>query len=721
MKAIKLLIVLGIVTLKSFADEGMWLPFLLESLNQKDMKAMGMKINAADIYDINKGSLKDAVVQFGGGCTGEIISNQGLVLTNHHCGFSYIQRLSTLEHNYVNDGLFTKNTTDELPAVGLSVTFISRMQDVTSTILKGITNTLTEDERQSQIDKNISDYKASLKKESYEAATIRPFYNGNMYILIVSVVYTDIRLVAAPPQSIGAYGADTDNWVWPRHAADFSVFRIYADANNKPAAYSPSNKPFTPKKSLNISMSGVNEGDFTMVMGFPGRTNEYLPAIAVKQTLETNNPLKINIRNQVLKAQKSYMQNDATIKLQYGSKYAGIANAWKKWIGENLGLQQSNAVQKKLAYENTFTQKINANPSWKATYGTLLPQLNDLYKQAEPYFYTRDAFNETIGNCEILTQGVQLNNLEKLLEANNDEKINKEKLAIIDRMKGFYKDYNTKVDAAVLQQVLTLYINKVNTSYWGTTTTQIMEYYKNDITAIVNDVFANSFIINKEKLESLMQQTDNKLIYNTLSNDKGYRLANALRQGFVVNAASNINNLQAQINTLQRQYMQAQIVVMAGVRNFYPDANSTLRVTYGKAKGYQAKDAVTYAYRTYLDGVIEKYIPNDYEFDTPKKLRELYQAKDYGQYGINGKMPVCFIAANHTTGGNSGSPAFDAYGNLVGLNFDRAWEGTMSDINYDPTICRNIMVDIRYVLFIIDKFGGASQLIKEMNLVTVKK
>ena len=721
MKAIKLLIVLGIVTLKSFADEGMWLPFLLESLNQKDMKAMGMKINAADIYDINKGSLKDAVVQFGGGCTGEIISNQGLVLTNHHCGFSYIQRLSTLEHNYVNDGFFTKNTTDELPAVGLSVTFISRMQDVTSTILKGITNTLTEDERQSQIDKNISDYKASLKKESYEAATIRPFYNGNMYILIVSVVYTDIRLVAAPPQSIGAYGADTDNWVWPRHAADFSVFRIYADANNKPAAYSPSNKPFTPKKSLNISMSGVNEGDFTMVMGFPGRTNEYLPAIAVKQTLETNNPLKINIRNQVLKAQKSYMQNDATIKLQYGSKYAGIANAWKKWIGENLGLQQSNAVQKKLAYENTFTQKINANPSWKATYGTLLPQLNDLYKQAEPYFYTRDAFNETIGNCEILTQGVQLNNLEKLLEANNDEKINKEKLAIIDRMKGFYKDYNTKVDAAVLQQVLTLYINKVNTSYWGTTTTQIMEYYKNDITAIVNDVFANSFIINKEKLESLMQQTDNKLIYNTLSNDKGYRLANALRQGFVVNAASNINNLQAQINTLQRQYMQAQIVVMAGVRNFYPDANSTLRVTYGKAKGYQAKDAVTYAYRTYLDGVIEKYIPNDYEFDTPKKLRELYQAKDYGQYGINGKMPVCFIAANHTTGGNSGSPAFDAYGNLVGLNFDRAWEGTMSDINYDPTICRNIMVDIRYVLFIIDKFGGASQLIKEMNLVTVKK
>ena len=415
------------------------------------------------------------------------------------------------------------------------------------------------------------------------------------------------------------------------------------------------------------------------------------------------------------------MQNDATIKLQYGSKYAGIANAWKKWIGENLGLQQSNAVQKKLAYENTLTQKINVNPSWKATYGTLLPQLNELYKQAEPYFYTRDAFNETIGNCEILTQGVQLNNLEKLLEANNDEKINKEKLAIIDRMKGFYKDYNTKVDAAVLQQVLTLYINKVNTSYWGTTTTQIMEYYKNDITAIVNDVFANSFIINKEKLESLMQQTDNKLIYNTLSNDKGYRLANALRQGFVVNAASNINNLQAQINTLQRQYMQAQIVVMAGVRNFYPDANSTLRVTYGKAKGYQAKDAVTYAYRTYLDGVIEKYIPNDYEFDTPKKLRELYQAKDYGQYGINGKMPVCFIAANHTTGGNSGSPAFDAYGNLVGLNFDRAWEGTMSDINYDPTICRNIMVDIRYVLFIIDKFGGASQLIKEMNLVTVKK
>jgi hypothetical protein len=719
MQKIKIFFILLTISFKALADEGMWLPFLLETLNEKEMKAMGMKINAKDIYDINKGSLKDAIVQFGGGCTGEIISNQGLVLTNHHCGYSYIQKLSTLSNNYIANGYWGKNKEEELPSAGLSVTFISKMEDVTTIILQGITNTLTEQERQSIIDKNIKTFQEKYKKETYENLLLRPFYNGNMYIAIVTVVYTDVRFVGAPPESIGAYGHDTDNWVWPRHAADFSVFRIYADANNKPAAYNINNVPYVPKKSLKISMSGIKEGDFTMVFGFPGRTNEYLPAAAVQQTLEINNPIKIEIRDEVLKIQKSFMQQDENIKLQYGSKYAGIANAWKKWIGENQGLARSGAVQKKLEYEKSFTQKVNANASWKNEYGNTLTDLNELYKNSADYFFVRDAFNETIGNCEILSQGVQLNALERALEKNDNANIEKEKTAVLNRLTAFYKDYSTKVDEAVLAKVVQIYFNKVDSKYWGSTSHKIWNANNKNATAIAKDVFANSFIINIDKLKTFLALPNSEML-KMLQEDIGYALANGLRQGYVVNAASNVNNNQNEINKLQRQYMGAQMAVLKEKR-FYPDANSTLRITYGKVKPYQPKDGVTYDYHTYLDGVMDKYIANDYEFDVPQKLRELYAAKDYGQYGEKGKMPVCFIAANHTTGGNSGSPALDAYGNLVGLNFDRAWEGTMSDINYDASICRNIMVDIRYVLFIIDKFGGATHLIKEMNLVNTKK
>ncbi len=719
MKIVKLFCLLSFVCVKAPADEGMWLPFLLESLNEKEMKAMGMKIKAKDIYDINKGSLKDAIVQFGGGCTGEIISNEGLVLTNHHCGYGSIQRLSTLSSNYIANGYWSKNKEEELPSAGLSVTFISKMEDVTTTILQGVTDKTTEQERQSIIDKNTKLFQEKYKKETYENLLVRPFYNGNMYIAIVTLVYNDIRFVGAPPESIGAYGHDTDNWVWPRHAADFSVFRIYADANNKPAAYNINNIPYVPKKALKISTSGIKEGDFTMVFGFPGRTNEYLPAVAVQQTLEVNNPIKIDIRDGVLKILKTYMQQDENIKLQYGSKYAGIANAWKKWIGENQGLARSGAVQKKLDNEKLFLQKINANPNWKSLYGNVLTDLNDLYKNSSDYFFVRDAFNETIGNCEILSQGVQFNTLEKALEKNDIATIEKEKTAALNRLTSFYKDYSYKVDEVVLAKVLQIYFSKVESKYWGNLTEKIWNANNKDAVVIAKDVFSNSFIINKEKLKIFLALSNSEMLI-ALNNDKGYALANGLRQGFVVNVANTVVNNQNEINKLQRQYMAAQMVVLKEKR-FYPDANSTLRITYGKIKPYQPKDGVTYNYHTYLDGVMDKYIPNDYEFDVPQKLRELYAAKDYGQYGENGKMPVCFIAANHTTGGNSGSPALDAYGNLVGLNFDRAWEGTMSDINYDVNICRNIMVDIRYVLFIIDKFGGATHLINEMNLVKSKK
>ncbi len=716
MKQIKITILLLVFAFKSFADEGMWLPYLLQSLNEKEMKAMGMKINAKDIYAINKGSLKDAIVQFGGGCTGEVISKEGLVLTNHHCGFGSIQRLSTLTNNYITNGFFSKNKNEELLAPGLTVTFISRMEDVSKIVLQGLTKTMTETERQSVIDKNIATYRNTIKLETYETASVKPFYNGNMYVLIISVVYSDIRLVAAPPESIGAYGKDTDNWVWPRHAADFSLFRIYVDANNKPAIYNPNNKPFISKKFLNISMAGVKEGDFTMVFGFPGRTNEYLPSEAVRQTLEKNNPIKIEIREAVLATQKQFMQQDANIKLQYASKYAGIANAWKKWIGENLGLQRSEAVQKKINYEKLFTQKVNANIIWRTEYGAILNNLNNTYKEAESSFYIRDAYNEAVNNSEILTQSLQLIAFANALETSDEESVNKDKQNITARMKSFYKDYNNTVDKTVLEKIVSIYFTKLNAIDIGNAATQIWNSYNKNAAALAKDIFENSFLSNETKFTNFITKPNGELL-GLLKADKAYQLVVAMRNGFMKNTATNVNNFQTAINNLQRQYMQAQMVVMANERKIYPDANSTLRVTYGKVKGYTPKDGATYNYYTTLDGVMEKYIPNNYEYDVPKKLQELYNKKDYGQYGVNGKMPVCFIAANHTTGGNSGSPALNANGNLVGLNFDRAWEGTMSDINYDPSICRNIMVDLRYVLFILDKFGGSGHLIKEMNLV----
>ncbi len=716
MQYLKLFLLFIVLSFKSFADEGMWLPYLLGQLNEKEMKAMGMKITAKDIYDINKGSLKDAIVQFGGGCTGEIISENGLVLTNHHCGYGAIQRLSTLENNYVSNGFWSQQQSAELASPGSSVTFISRMEDVTAMILKDITNTMTEPERQSAIDKRLTELRSTYKKELYENLLIRPFYNGTMYVLIVTVTYTDVRLVGAPPASIGSFGADTDNWVWPRHGGDFSIFRIYAGPDNKPAPYNPSNVPYKPKKSLSISLKGVKEGDFTMVFGFPGRTNEYLPAIAVQQTLELNNPIKIQLRDVVLKAQKGFMQNDAGIKLQYSAKYAGIANSWKKWIGENLGLQSSGAVEKKKAYEQLFQKRVQANPAFVSNYGTVLTDINTLYEAAAPYFYIRDAFNETVGNSEILNQALGYLNLEKMLTTGYTEPIKKEKEALLAAAKAFYKDYSAKVDEQVLAQLLEVYFTKTEDTYHQ----NIVELgyaanYKENAAAIAHTIFENSFLTNIDQLKAAFEKTNDDLLA-MLSNDKAFQLAKLLRNNYVNTAAKKVASYQDDINKLQRIYMQAQMAVMKDKR-FYPDANSTLRITYGKVKGYQPKDGVQYHYYTYLDGVMEKYIPGDYEFDVPEKLRTLYKNKDYGPYGQNGKMPVCFIAANHTTGGNSGSPALNAYGQLVGLNFDRVWEGTMSDINYDVNICRNIMVDIRYVLFIIDKFGGAQRLIKEMKLV----
>ena len=701
------------------ADEGMWLPQLLGKLNESRMKSLGMKINAADIYSINKGSLKDAIVSFGGFCTGEVISSKGLVLTNHHCGFDAIQNHSSLEKNYIRDGFWAKNNAGEIPNKGLFVTFIVRIDDVTKQAMQGVIAGFSEAERQSMIDKNLAGVKKTVQKEATQESFTRGFFEGNQYYLFVTETFKDVRLVGAPPSSIGNFGKDTDNWVWPRHTGDFSMFRIYASKDNKPADYSPENIPYTPKKSLNISLDGVAEGDFTMVFGFPGRTTQYLHSAAVEQIRTINDPAKIAIRDRALKVIDSYMRKDESIKIQYAAKYASIQNAFKKWQGEVLGLTSTNAVGKKQQYEADFQKRVNVNPLFNTKYQHILRDLKAQYTLFEPYGLARDYYTEIVSKIELFTIAGQLNSL--VTAYNKDgEKGYQQRLNVVKPLvESLLEEYSAAVDKSLFEGLMELYVSSQPSANVSPLVKKWLLEGSNSYAALTQKVYAQNYLYSKDGLKTLLERPATDLIKDVQLLDAVVLFAD-MQQSYQSTVQGPSLEIQNRINKLQREYTQAQIDVMTD-KKFYPDANSTLRVTFGNVKSYTARDAVKYDYYTDLDGVMEKYKPGDYEFDVPEKLRALHAKKDYGAYGKNDVMPVCFIATNHTTGGNSGSPALDAYGNLIGLNFDRAWEGTMSDINYDASICRNIMVDIRYVLFIVDKYANAGHLVSEMKLVYPKK
>jgi hypothetical protein len=707
-----------ITCFKSFADEGMWLPQLLQTMNEKDMKKMGMKISAADIYSINKGSLKDAIVSLGGFCTAEVISDKGLILTNHHCGFDAVQNHSTLDHNYIRDGFWAYNMGQELDNPGLFATFIIRIDDITKDVLKDVAKNLSEKERQSLIDKNIAAFKNTVKKESYQDMVIKPFFDGNKYFLFVTETYRDIRLVGAPPSSIGNFGKDTDNWMWPRHTGDFSMFRIYAGKDNKPAPYSPDNVPYQPKRALNISLNGMKEGDFTMVFGFPGSTKEYLHSSAVKQIMEVSDPAKIAIREKALAIMDRMMRSNESIKIQYAAKYATIQNYYKKWMGEVLGLKSKDGVGRKVAFETEFMKRINANPEWKTNYGTVMDDIATAYKEIEPYGYARDYYAEIMPKVELLgIMGAEMNALVTAY-GKDEATYNKRKVDALAKLEDAFKEYNTVVDKKLFESLMEMYVKDQKAENVSPFFLQLLNDKNRSYNALADDVYAQSSFTSFDKIKSLLNGSVADAV-NAIKNDVAFKIYADMAKTYSSNVVPKLNEIQLRINQLQRTYMQAQLDVFKE-KNFYPDANSTLRVTYGNVKGYKPRDAVSFDYYTYLDGVMDKYKPGDYEFDVPQKIIDLYNKKDFGQYGINGRQPVCFIAANHTTGGNSGSPALDAYGNLVGLNFDRVWEGTMSDINYDKDICRNIMVDIRYVLFIIDKYAEAKNIIAELKLVKKK-
>ncbi len=691
---------------------GMWIPSLLEGVNETEMQLLGSKLTAKDIYDVNNSSLKDAIVHFNGGCTSEIISPNGLLLTNHHCGYGAIQSHSSVEHDYLKNGFWAKNYDEELSNPSMSVTFIKRIDDVTEAVFEGVTDDMDEAAKMKLINQNIIKVNKAAKKEAWQDSNIKAFYKGNQYLLFVTEEFKDLRLVGAPPSSIGKFGADTDNWMWPRHTGDFSLFRIYADANNRPAAYSKDNVPYTPKHHLPISLDGVEEGDFTLVFGFPGSTNEYLPAVAVDQIVNVLNPAKIEVRENALKIIDSYMRTDPAVKIKYASKYASTANYWKKWIGENQGLKKSNAVQKKKELESEFS-KIVAEKDL-AGYTTLLADFEKLYKEIESVSLARDYWIEVAyRNVELLGITFRAFQIEQAYLRGGEQGFENAKNAILNRLEGTYKNYSAEVDKPVFEKLVALYAKKSPKAYSPSNLEGV------NFTDLANAIYSTSKLTTLEGAKELLSGTPEEAI-KKLNKDTAYQFGKEFHTTFYNKIEPKFQQLNQQLAAVQKQYMKGLVQVFP-TKRFFPDANSTLRVTYGQVSGYEPRDGVYYNTTTYLEGVMEKFVPNDYEFDVPQKLQDLYDAKDFGDYSENGKMPVNFIGTNHTTGGNSGSPAIDAHGNLIGLNFDRVWEGTMSDYNYDADICRNIMVDIRYVLFIVDKYAGAKNLIEEMTLVHPKK
>ena len=665
MKKIVTLITILVFSVQLVAKEGMWIPMLLNN-NIAEMQAMGCELSAEDIYSVNHSSLKDAIVSFGGFCTGEFISSKGLVLTNHHCGYSEIQKQSSMEHNYLKDGFWARSMDEELKNPGLFVEQLVYMEDVTNSLVnsgdkfKEIEAALIEAKELENPDLN---YK------------VVPFFNNNQFFLLATVKYNDVRLVGAPPSSIGKFGADTDNWVFPRHTGDFSLFRVYDDNGNA----------FTPAQHLKVNIAPRTPGEFTMVFGYPGRTQEYLTAVQMDQLVNVENARRVEIRNVLLSIMDAEMRSDAEVQLKYASKYARIANGWKKWIGQIEGVQFSKGLDRKRKLEAEFTARIAADDALWDTYSGLLNEIAVNTTQIAEGQLKRNEFIETI------YYGMEWFALmSKLQRAKSDLDMN---AAVVEFHQNYSRTVSEKTTAAMLSMALETFPDLLGDMDEATF-----------VSTVHNEI--DSLVVLATKDEPLELAVDAPTANN---------FSTAAFQAFY--AVSPDNELLQRATQLSAQYMRALMEVFPE-RNFYPDANSTLRVTYGKLEGVSPRDAVSYGTTTYLDGAMAKYKPGDYEFDVPSKLIELYDNKDYGQYAENGKLPVCNIASNHTTGGNSGSPVLNARGELIGLNFDRIWEGTMSDVNFDANICRNIMVDSRYVLFIIDKFAEQHWLIDEMELVT---
>lgn len=698
------LLVASLMAINSRADEGMWLPSLI-SQRIGDMQAKGFKLNAEDIYSINQASLKDAVVLFGRGCTGELISAEGLLVTNHHCGYGQIQKHSSVEHDYLKDGFWAMDRSQELPNKGLTVSFLERMEDVTKSVLKGYKKNMSEAERAQLVNKNISRLvKAATSEGKGLRATVEALYYGNQYFLFVYREYSDVRLVGAPPSSIGKFGGDTDNWMWPRHTGDFSIFRIYADKDNNPSEYSTENVPYKPKKFFKISTLGVKEGDFTFIYGFPGRTQEYIHSEDVRYIAQIGDPHKINLRTQRLAIQDKHMGSSQKVRIQYSSKNASVANSWKKWQGEMKGILKMNTVESKKQYELAFEKWAKGTK-----YEGITDSIASLCNLLAPYRLASDYYSETARTIEIARFAMSM---AANFRAEDSNWVYNSELAR-ETATAFYKDYYLPIDKECFVAVMSEFGKNMPDEFQP-------EYYKSEISKYgtvetwAEELFSNSVFADENKTLALTLE-DKDLVMS----DPALKFDKMFSSWYLNNIRPKLTDLNTRLQLAYRTYMRGQMKFSksnkAHAMDFYPDANLTLRVAYGNVKGYTPADGIYYIPYTTIKGIMEKDNPDIFDYNIPQKLRDIYASKDYGRWtNESGEVPVCFLATNHTTGGNSGSPVINADGNLIGLNFDRVWEGTMSDIDFDPDICRNITLDIRYVLFTIEKIGGASYLFDEM-------
>ncbi|MFV0484208.1 MAG: S46 family peptidase [Bacteroidales bacterium] len=697
MKKIIGLLLLSIFSWQNlFAAEGMWIPIFLNKYNIEDMQKMGFKLTAEDIYSINNSSIKDAVVIFGGGCTGELISDKGLLITNHHCGYGQIQSHSSVEHDYLTDGFWAKSRAEELPNEDLSVKFVERIDDVTDRVLNGTAN-MSDSLAQITIEDRSKAIAEEASKDGKYYTLVKPLFYGNQYFLFVYREYKDVRLVGAPPSALGKFGGDTDNWMWPRHTCDFSLFRIYADANNEPTEYSKDNKPYEPRYSLPISMQGVKKDDFTMIIGFPGTTQEYLPSQAVSILKNQSYPDKVAIRDVKLDILRKYMKQSPAVRIKYAAKYARVANAWKKWQGEITGLNELNAIGSKQAFESDFQEWADKNHK---EYSDVLKGIANIYKDASKTYKQYDYYREGIYSSTDVAKLISTTSRELSKDWKSDK--------VEELANSTFKDYFKDADRETFVALISKCINDLDDSMLPSGFAS--KYTEEHLAEIYN----KSLFTDADKAGNLTTMTaeDAK---KEIEADALAQMFAELDKKYKDDVKPTYDKFKEEATAAQKQYMKGIMEFRKGDK-IYPDANFTMRVSYGQVDGSYPRDGLYYLPQTTIDGVIAKDNPNIYDYRVPEDLKELVKNKDYGRYAENGKLYTCFLASNHTTGGNSGSPVLNANGELIGVNFDRTWESTMSDTFYDAERCRNIALDIRYALFIIDKFAGAGYLIDEMTL-----
>ncbi len=713
----KLLFILSVIILGVFstskADEGMWLPLFIDRLNYVDMEEMGLQLTAEEIYSINNSSLKDAIIIFGGGCTGEIVSPEGLIFTNHHCGYGAIQSHSTIEHDYLSDGFWAMDKNEELPNENLSARFLVRIEDVSEQVLKMLNDEMTEEERSVQVrevSKKIAD---DAVVDTHYDSYVRSFFAGNEYYLFIYEVFQDVRLVGAPPSSIGKFGADTDNWMWPRHTCDFSVFRIYTNKDGNPAEYSKDNVPLKSKYYLPISIDGFERGDFAMIMGYPGGTDRYLSSWGVKLAIDESNMTIVNIRDKKLKIMREFMDVNDAVRIQYASKYSRTSNYWKYFIGQTKGLKRLKVYAKKQAEEAEFENWVNQNSKNKAKYGDALKLRQEGVEDTKTVNLAQIYLKEGIARgSEILMYSRRFSNLNKLLSSKNKDKaaIDGEIEKLRAGVEKHFEDYYQPIDKKLLAEMLQMFYKNVPKNQQPEILAEIYDS-KGGFNGYANMVFAKSIFASSERVNKFLDNPKAKKI----DKDPATIIVNDFMQ--------RVPELRSVVDSADAKQAKGERLYIAGLREmnpdkkYYPDANFTMRLSYGQILDYYPADAIHYDYSTTLKGVMEKEDPANWEFVVPEKLKELYAKKDYGRYGQDGEMVVAFLSNNDITGGNSGSPVMNGRGELIGIAFDGNWEAMSGDIAFEPELQRTISVDIRYVLFIIDKFAGAKNIIDELTII----